>query len=178
MQATARQVRPVSSTSCVVTVVLVVTRYAGADKSSPVNQLQALDVPVTVTGGVGTVTALPTWVAVPAPAVPSPTYLTATDSALGTSTKSTGAAFFAAYGRDSDLSAITAPGASIAGLAGAVTLVQVSSWEVAPPQGDTAQARAVVEWSTGTAQLTQTYTLTLTRTTTVSGSRWQVFSLS
>lgn len=166
-----------------VTVVMTVTSWSKDTKGRQVKmrtQPMALEVPVSVSkDGIARVSDVPVWVAVPSVAKPVTGQAGETDSALTSQTSQIAAAFFTAYGRDSDLSSLTAPGSTLTGLAGALTLGSVRQWTVYAPKGDTATADAEVIWSTPNgATLTQTYQVTLRRTVSGDASRWQVLALT
>lgn len=167
-----------------VTVVLTVTSWTKDSRGKQSNittRPMALQVPVSIgSDGTGRVAGVPVWVAIPAVAQPGTTTSnTETDNSLTTQTKAGAGAFFAAYGRDSDLSSLTAPGSTLAGLNGALTLGSVRQWTVNTAAGDTAQATAEVIWSTPNgATITQTYHVSLRRTISGDASRWQVLTLT
>lgn len=139
----------------------------------------ALRVPMTVTAdGRVQPAAAPSLVAPPRNSAPAGVGLPETDSRLTSETKQAAQDFFTAYGSSADLTAIAAPGASITGLSGAVTLVRISDWDVAPPTDDQAAAVASVLWRTRDgAQLEQTYRLNLRLTTSGPTGRWQVLTI-
>lgn len=166
-----------------ITVVMTVTSWSKDAKGRQANMRtrpMALEVPVSVSkDGTARVSAVPVWVAVPSVAKPVIGKTADTDSALTSETAPIASAFFAAYGRDSDLSSLTAPGSTLTGLAGALTLGSVRQWTVYAPKGDTATAAAEVIWSTPNgATLNQTYQVTLRRTVSGEASRWQVLALN
>lgn len=166
-----------------VTVVMTVTTWAKDAKGKQTNltsRPMALQVPVSVdAAGTARVAAEPVWVAVPAVAVPAAGSTDETDSALTSQTRATGEAFFTAYGRDTDLNSLTAPGSTLSGLNGALTLSSLRQWTAHTASNDTATATAAVIWSTPNgATLAQTYTVTLRRTTSGDASRWQVLDLT
>lgn len=139
-----------------------------------------LRIPIAVTtAGDVAVAALPAIVAAPAPAAPGGIQLTDADDKLGRETRDSITNFFTTYGRDSDLTALAAPGAEIRGLGGALSLVRLAEWTVAQPTGrDETSAVARVVWkSRDGAQLEQTYTLTLRLTTSGDVARWQVYAI-
>lgn len=139
----------------------------------------ALRVPMTVTpDGRVQPAAPPSLVAPPRNTSPAGVALAETDSRLTSETKQAAQDFFAAYGSSADLTAIAAPGATITGLSGDVTLVRITDWDVAPPLKDQTAAVAAVMWRTQDgAQLEQTYRLTLRLTTSGPTGRWQVLTI-
>lgn len=166
-----------------VTVVMTVTSWAKNAKGAQTNlatRPMALQVPVSISkDGIARVAGVPVWVAVPSVAKPGTGKSSETDSALTGQTSATATAFFTAYGRDSDLSSLTAPGSTLTGLNGALSLGSVRQWTVNKAVSDTAQAAAEVIWSTPNgATLTQTYQVTLRRTVSGDSSRWQVLALT
>ena len=83
----------------------------------------------------------------------------------------------AAYAEsDNKVSAVTAPGATIRSLNGAVKLDELKDWQVYTGNDDERRATAAVTWNgVGDTTLDQTYTLTLRRTVAADGAqRWQV----
>lgn len=142
----------------------------------------ALRVPVDVSpNGALTVAAEPATVALPTGVEQDGRPLPDVDTDLSAETRSGAEAFFRAYGEETDMTAITAPGSTIVGLGGVLTFEGLSGWQVAPANGaDSAQAVATVTWITkgGETQLQQTYYLTLQRTTAGSTARWQVLDIT
>lgn len=129
--------------------------------------------------GTLTIAAEPAYVAPPAVGQPDGRPLPDLDHDLGQETSDGAEAFFRAFGADTDLSAITAPGSTITGLGGIVEFSSLRGWQVAPPQGDLATAHATVVWKTshGTT-VEQTYFLTLQRTTAGDTARWQILTIN
>ncbi len=137
-----------------------------------------IPVAVTSTGDVS-VAALPALIAPPAALPPGGVQLADVDDALSRETRDSITNFFTSYGRESDLTALAAPGAQIRGLNGALKFVSLTDWTVAPPRGtDETSAIARVLWqSPDGAQIEQTYTLTLRLTTSGDVARWQVYAI-
>jgi hypothetical protein len=101
----------------------------------------------------------------------------APDDDLTAATLKDAEAFFSAYAEsDIKVSAVTAPGATIRSLNGAVKLDQLKDWQVYTGNDDERKATAAVTWDgIGDTTLDQTYTLTLRRTVAEDGAqRWQV----
>jgi hypothetical protein len=99
------------------------------------------------------------------------------DDDLTASTLKDAEAFFSAYAEsDIKVAAVTAPGATIRSLNGAVKLDELKDWQVYTGNDDERRATAAVTWDgTGDTTLDQTYTLTLRRTVAADGAqRWQV----
>jgi len=139
----------------------------------------ALIVPVAIVGERAVVTAAPVTVAVPAPRRAPAVQAPQEDTSLGRDTEEYGESFFTAYGRDADVSAVSAPDADFAGLGGLYTLDTVKTWTVFEGSRDSRQGRAVVQWLTGSgAVIEQTYDLTLTRVSAGDTSRWQVAAVT
>lgn len=161
-----------------------------AAAATPGTTWVGMSVPVGWDGRRVIVTGLPAFVALPAPgaqqnAPSAPTE----DAALTAQTQGAASSFFAAYaGTDSAaLSSMTAPGASITPLGGAVTFDQLEQWSVAAnpvaikstdssTAGRTAQA--VVVWNVGGARLTQAYNVRLQPVTSAGATVWRVAAVS
>jgi len=138
-----------------------------------------LAVPVVVTGSGPVVSGLPAAVGLPDPGKAKRLARVQADDDLTRSTVKNATAFFTAYGRDRDVSALTAPDARITGLGGALTFKNLTDWQVLPGSKTTRTASATVRWSTPNgALLEQTYRVHLTRVTAASSSRWQVTELT
>lgn len=167
-----------------VTVVMTITSWTKDSKGKQTNlthRPMALEIPVSVDpAGTARVSGVPVWVAVPTVLQPQTgTTNTDADSTATAATKAGAEAFFVAYGRDTDLNSLTAPGSTLIGLNGALTLDSLRSWTVHSVTGDNAQATAEVIWATPNgATVTQTYQVTLRRTTSGDASRWQVLTLT
>lgn len=155
-----------------------ITTTVGDDETS--TAWVALDVPLAVAGNRVIVTGQPAYVAVPKPVqVETENSATAADSETTSATSEYAEAFFTAYGRDDDVSAMTAPDSDISGLGGTMQLEEIVEWTVFDGSGDTRDARAVVAWlGPGETLVRQTYTLTLTEVSGGSGSRWQISRIS
>lgn len=180
---TVAQVRVIDATTAAVTVVMRMTSWnvdAAGARVDEKTSMQAVELTVRVTSdGNAAVIALPVYVATPAKGTAEPVSLPNQDSPLTESTRGYATAFWTAYARDSDLSAITAPGSTITGLGGAATFHQLSSWQVAASDGDTTRAQATVELAhPDGAVTTHVYQLTLQRTATGANARWQVLTLN
>jgi hypothetical protein len=101
----------------------------------------------------------------------------APDDNLTAATLKDAEAFFSAYAEsDAKVSAVTAPGATIRSLNGAVKLDQLKDWQVYAGNENERRATASVTWDgAGSTTLDQTYSLTLRRTVAADGAqRWQV----
>jgi len=155
-----------------------ITTAVGEDETT--TTWVALDVPLAVSGDRVIVTGQPAFVAVPAPVQPqTQASSTTTDSAITSATRDYVDSFFTAYGRDDDVSAMTAPDSDISGLGGVMQLEEVVDWTVYDSKGDTRDARAVVSWlGPGDTLVRQTYSLTLTEVSGGSGSRWQISEIN
>lgn len=165
-------------TTAIATVSARVTTTVGDDETS--TAWVALDVPLAVAGDRVIVTGQPAFVAVPQPVqVESENNATPADSATTTATQEYATAFFTAFGRDDDVSAMTAPDSNISGLGGTMQLEEIVEWTVYDGSGETRDARAVVAWlGPGETTVRQTYTLTLTQVSGGNGSRWQISHIS
>lgn len=181
-QVTTAAVDATSTTSGSVTVVADVNTWAKtADglAENPTRRTLALRVPVALTDGLLSVSAAPALVAVPRVPAPAGGSRPDLDSDLSTETRSAAEAFFTAYATDTDLTAITAPGAQIDGLGGAVTFGRITSWQVSEPlSNDEAAATAVVVWlGPDGSEAAQTYNLTLRKVASGTTSRWQIYRI-
>lgn len=172
-----------SATTARVTVMMNVTSWTkdnAGKQRDVVKQPMALQVPIIVgDDGIARVSGVPVWVA-----PPSVTPLTIANpgdasSDLTSETSRAATAFFTSYGRDTDLSSLTAPGSTLTGLGGALTLSAVRQWAVVANSGDTATATAQVTWASANgATIDQTYRVELRRTSSGAASRWQVLTLT
>lgn len=138
----------------------------------------AVQVKVEIINGRAVVDGRPGYVAIPEPAQIPAREVPPKDSELTTATRTNVEQFFTAYGEQEDVSALTAPDSQIVGLGGALVFSQLSSWTVYDGEGDTHEATAVVEWTSGSALIEQTYTLTLVQVTGAGSNRYQISSLS
>lgn len=137
-----------------------------------------VSVPVARTASRVVVTGAPTFVPDDRAALPdNMPEAAAPDDDLTAATLKDAEAFFSAYAEsDIKVSAVTAPGATIRSLNGAVKLDQLKDWQVYTGNDDERKATAAVTWDgIGDTTLDQTYTLTLRRTVAADGAqRWQV----
>lgn len=164
-------------TRAIVTVTLSVSQKTPDGTTAA--EATALAVPVAIVGERAVVTAAPVTVAVPKPGKAETVKDPQEDSALARSTQEYGESFFTAYGRDADVSSVSAPDAAFDGLGGIYTLDTVKTWTVFEGSNNNRQGRAVVQWITGSgAVIEQTYDLTLTRVSAGDTSRWQVAAVT
>lgn len=139
---------------------------------------QRLSVPVARTAARVVASGAPTFV--PDGPAPLPENLPESgvpDDDLTAATLKDAEAFFSAYAEsDNKVAAVTAPGATIRSLGGAVKLEKLKDWQVYTGNDDERRATAAVTWDgAGDTALDQTYTLTLRRTVATDGAqRWQV----
>jgi hypothetical protein len=137
-----------------------------------------LSVPVARTPARVVVTGPPTFIADPRVALPdNMPDAGVPDDNLTAATRLDAEAFFSAYAEsDAKVSAVTAPGATIRSLNGAVKLDQLKDWQVYAGNENERRATASVTWDgAGATTLDQTYSLTLRRTVAADGAqRWQV----
>jgi len=149
---------------------------AAFDRGKPV--WQRISVPVARTASRVVVSGPPTYVADEPAALPEDMPEAGLpDDDLTAVTLNDAKAFFGAYGEsDAKVAAVTAPGAAIRSLNGAVRLKELTDWQVYTGNDNERRATAAVTWSgTGDTTLGQTYTLTLRRTVAADGAqRWQV----
>ncbi len=136
-----------------------------------------LGVPVHAAGGSYVVTGPPAIVPVPPVAGWSPPAAGPVDSALSAQLQGNVSAFFAAYaaGNGTQLSYYTAPGVSIRGLDGAVSLGQLVQLQVSQGGSSRRTATATVAWNAkdSSASYQQTYQLSLAYV----GEKWLVASV-
>lgn len=163
------------------TATVVVQLATKIDEENTITRWAALAVPVAVSNGRVIVTGQPASVAVPSP---TPIAVAATaapvmeDTDIARSTKTYAESFFTAYGRDDDVSSLTAPGAGVAGLGGLYELSTIKTWSVYEGSGNTRSARAVVQWKDAAGStIEQTYRLTLAKVSGGDSTRWQVASV-
>ena len=104
------------------------------------------------------------------------------DTTTSQATQGVASSFFTAYAK-SDVAYLVAPGVSLQGLAGAVTLTSLTNWTVAVPAGTTGSATPTSAVGTGTVtwqitgtdlQIKQQYSMALSN----SQSRWYAAALS
>jgi hypothetical protein len=150
----------------------------GKDWASGPIAWQRISVPVARTAARVVVSGPPTFV--PDERAPLPSNMPdagKTDAELTDVTEKDAEAFFSAYAEsDTKVSAVTAPGATIRSLNGAVQFGRLKDWQVYAGNDDERRATAAVTWEgVGGTELDQTYTLTLRRTVATDGAqRWQV----
>lgn len=97
------------------------------------------------------------------------------DTALSQSTKGMATEFFTAYGAQTDVSSLTAPGASIRGLGGLLTEPQVRTWTVREGAADRRTALAAIDWTTPAGgRSSTTYEVELVRVSGGDAARWQI----
>lgn len=163
------------------TVTVVVQLATKIDEANTTTRWTALAVPVAVSSGRVIVTGPPASVAVPSPtpvAVDETAAPVMEDTEIARTTKTYAESFFTAYGRDDDVSSLTAPGAGVAGLGGLYELSTLKTWSVIEGSGNTRSARAVVQWKDAAGStIEQTYRLTLAKVSGGASTRWQVASI-
>lgn len=163
------------------TATVVVQLATKIDDANTTTRWAALAVPVAVSDGRVIVTGQPASVAVPTPTpigVDETAAPVMEDSEIARSTKTYAESFFTAFGRDDDVSSLTAPGAGVAGLGGLYELSTLKTWSVYEGSGNTRSARAVVQWTDAAGStIEQTYWLTLAKVSGGDSTRWQVASI-
>lgn len=114
-----------------------------------------------------------------APSAPEATEPATEDAELTSATRAIAEAFFHDYG-EGDVTAVEAPGASIAAPQDPWTFKALTSWTVDAGTGDKRRAHATVTWSIEglTQEVTQTYAATLTRVSSGGEDRWQVATIT
>ncbi|ERI35384.1 hypothetical protein M707_21895 [Arthrobacter sp. AK-YN10] len=175
------QVDPQSATEAQITVYLRVTPYQkdGTTWKPQASTWQALEVPVAISEGRAVVTGQPGFVGMtsPKPVQPNPAPLD--DPAVTSQTRSYMTAFLDAYGKESDVSALTAPGSNVSGLGGELTIDSLRSWTVYMGSGDSRKAVATVLWKTKSGgNVEMTYTLDLVKVAGGGSDRWQVSTIT
>ena len=104
------------------------------------------------------------------------------DTTTSSATQGVASSFFTAYAK-SDVAYLAAPGVSLLGLSGAVTLTSLTNWTVAVPAGTTSSTAPTTGVGTGTVtwqlagtdlQIKQQYSMALSN----SQSRWYAAALS
>lgn len=138
----------------------------------------AVEVQIEVRDGYPYVVGSPGAVAAPTPPRINAVAFAHEDTDLTGQTKDYAKTFFKTYSQTGDVSAITAPGASIAGLGGGVAFKDLSSWSVAVDGGDSRAVHATVKWTVGGAVVEQNYSLTITKVTAGGADRWQISRLA
>ena len=143
----------------------------------------ALSVPLLVSEGRVIVAGQPAAVAVPVAVAdntePGAKDTKREDSSTSRDTKTYAETFFTAYGRDADVSSLTAPGAGIAGLSGLYELESVKSWTVYEGTSSKRPAKAVIRWTDAAGStIEQTYWLTLSTVSGDQNKRWQIATIN
>lgn len=171
-----------SATEGRVTVRFTVTPYTGkpGEWKPGTASVRAADVRVQIIDGRVAVVGPPALVAVPEAGEASNTEPDRIeDTELAAATKDYATSFFTAYGKDTDVSALVAPGSTVTGL-GAYELESITRWTVFTADGDTRPAIVSLRWRDPATKtlLEQTYSLTLQRVTGGNTERWQVASIT
>lgn len=137
---------------------------------------QTLEIPVQNTGKRITVTGLPGLVAMPPPATIDPADEPDLDSKATTASQPDAEAFFEAYADEDDVSALSAPGADLPGIANEdMTFDALSSWSVYAGDDKTRTAHAEVVWTLpGETTITQPYDVRLVAVGDGDSTRWQI----
>ena len=137
---------------------------------------QTLEVPVQNTGQRITVTGLPGLVAMPPPEPIDPADEPDVDSKATTASQPDAEAFFEAYANEDDVSALSAPGANLPGIANEnMTFDALSSWSVYAGGDKARKAHAQVVWTLpGDTTITQPYDVRLVAVGDGYSTRWQI----
>lgn len=137
---------------------------------------QTLEVPVADTGDRITVTGLPGLVAMPPPATVDPGDEAELDSESTAASQADAETFFEAYATEEDVSALSAPGSDLAGIADEdMKFSGLSSWAVYAGDDKTRNARAVVNWElSGETTVSQPYDVRLVAVGDGDTTRWQI----
>lgn len=153
-------------------------KYEGKAWVAKAPRVMAADVKVQIIEGRAAVVGTPALVAVPpVPPAPGTTNEILDDPQITRDTAEYATTFFRAYGEEKDVTALTAPGAQIAGIGG-LRLERVSKWSVLSGDADQRHAVATVQWRINDATtLDQSYDVTLMRVTSGDTERWQVAAL-
>lgn len=169
-------------TSAVVTVLVRTVGYSRPTTADPwvaePAEWVTVAVPVSVTSSRVVATAPPTLVGDRGPSRPPAPTAIAEDGDLTSSTRETAEAFFVAYG-EGDVSAVEAPGATVAAPTSSWRMQALTDWSVEKGTGSTRTATATVVWGYDgqTATLTQTYAVTLTPVRASDTDRWQISAI-
>lgn len=166
-----------AKTARITVAALTTTSVKDGDKWKPQPaQWQTLEVPVAATGDRITVTGLPGLVAMPPPATIDPGDEPELDSTSTTASQPDAETFFEAYANEDDVSALSAPGSKLAGIANAnMKFSALSSWAVYAGDDKTRAARAVVSWELpGETIITQPYDVRLVAVGDGDSTRWQI----
>lgn len=176
--ATVRNVEPLDKDHARVMVTADVTPYQKG-KAQP-TQTQTLEVKVQVTEDGSAVYGAPGVVGNPQPITATEAEdNTPNDSVLSQQTKPEAQTFFTSYGSETDLASITAPGAMVQGLGGALKDPKLREWTVKNGAEDHRAARAVVQWTTKSgAKSQQTYELKLVKVSGGQSAKWQVETIN
>jgi len=175
------RVEPVSANEAQITVYLRVTPFVkdGSSWKAQDSAWQALEVPIAISEGRAVVTGQPGFVGMttPKPVQPSPAPID--DPAVTSQTRSYMTAFLGAYGKESDVSALTAPGSNVSGLGGVLTIDSLRSWTVYMGSGDSRKAVASVLWKTKSGgNVEMTYSIDLVKVEGGGADRWQVATIT
>lgn len=109
----------------------------------------------------------------------SPRANVAQDTNIGGATQSAAESFFSSYGADKQVTASVAPGAKIAGLAGAAKFERLTGWTVYEGDGKSRAAVGTVTWMLPSGiEVTQTYALTLSSVSADDAGGWQISAIS
>ena len=173
-------VKPESDSVGTVTVRYTATPYKLEKKEwkPQAQQVRAADVKIQVINDRVAVIGTPALVSIPeASSAPLTDQNIMDDPAITESTSEYATTFFKAYGSETDVSALTAPGAQIAGMGG-TKLERVVKWTVLTGEADQRHAVATVKWKLNDATtLDQSYDVTLKRVTSGQTERWQVAAI-
>lgn len=165
-------VEPIDKEKSRVVVLADVTPYANgkATTSHPV----ALEVSVSVNEKGAAVYGNPAYVGIPV----APEVLAgepqALDSELTQQTKEAAEEFFTAYAANDTLDSLTAPGAHITGLNGAVKNPTLTRWNVGSGSDNERPAWATVTYQTNGSTVTNTYQLMLVKVSGGESAKWQI----
>lgn len=134
----------------------------------------ALEMTVSVNDQGAAVYGTPAYVGLPTPAKVAAADTQNIDSQLTADTKAGADEFFAAYAANDTLDSVTAPGAHITGLNGAVSNAKLTKWSV-EAGGDTERtAWADVTYESNGSTLSNSYQLTLVKVSGGESAKWQI----
>lgn len=165
-------VEPIDEQKSRVVVLSDVTSYENGKAKS--TKPMALEMSVSVTDEGAAVYGNPAYVGVPTPPTIAPNEPNNFDSELTQETKDSAQEFFTAYATNDTLDSLTAPGAHISGLNGAVQQAQLTKWNVGAGNESEREAWATVNYQSNGATVTNSYQLTLVKVSGGESAKWQI----
>lgn len=165
-------VEPISDEKARVIVLADVTSYdkGKATGTKPV----ALEMSVSVSEKGAAVYGNPAYVGLPNPPEVAAENTESFDTDLAQQTKESAQEFFTAYANNDTLDSVTAPGAHIVGLNGAVKNPVLTKWNVGSGSDTERTAWATVTYQTNGSTVTNTYQLALVKVSGGESAKWQI----